>query len=397
MTIENFMNVTYWLFSYALKFDIFESKIHLNKDNNVIMQFLSKLVEPSFSVNNQKFTRDQLKDLKFFNSDVLSAFNAANEEYINYITSQHSRNNNNIHINQANNSEQAFDDFIRSSSDAKKFVYGINKMLRFKNHLTLFELHTDKKTTPHSLFFCRFPEPFFNKDLEFIEKYNIIIEKVQSEIMKLIVDTLLVKISKLETEINTFKNMHVNASVNMEDLASYVLRKEENALKNIFVAMKNRAQRCETRKFEVRFARNSRNSRNVRDDSASANETSNSLDQSSVNSSYSANSNRNVSWGQNQYRNIQDHNNRYARNRSRSRNQHRNSSRDISNRRDNSYNRSNHRDNSNDRIDRRDSSYNRSSQGESSRQRHVQSGPNNRNRSNRFVNSVLSRYSDGRR
>ena len=404
LTIDNFLDVTHWLFSKALSYDIFESKIHIDKENNSIMQFLGKLVDPSFTVNNQKFTREKLKDLKIFNSDVLSAFNTANEEYINFLTSQQSSNNsarntiNNNNSNNSNNSNQAFDEYIRSKQEAKNLVYCVNKLLRFKNHKVLFELHLSKNTTPHSLFFCRFPEPFFNRDSEFVEKYNKIIEKFQLETMDLIVESLSTNIGKLETEINTFKNSNGNPSINVNDFVSYVLLKEENALKNKFVAMKHKAQRCEVRKFEAKSSRNPRNSNNNQNESSLSNETTNSLNQSSNVSNYSSNSSRNVSWGRNQYRSI---GRQQYRERSRSRQQYRESSRDRSNRRLNSHNRPNRREDSYDRSNRMDSSNNRSHRRDSSLNRNDTSN-NTRNNfnvhhgNNRSGNSILSRYSNGR-
>ena len=44
-------------------------------------------------------------------------------------------------------------------------------------------LHKDNKSTPASLFFNRFPEPFFGHDIEFIQAYNKRIVEFQTNVM----------------------------------------------------------------------------------------------------------------------------------------------------------------------------------------------------------------------
>ena len=348
-TIENFLFITHWLFSYALKFDIVASQIHLDKENNKIMQFLQKIIENNFTVNNQKFTNDQLKDLKIINSDILSAFGSSHNAYLDFLFSQHQSRNDNNEVSpdiEVENLERKFDEFIKSNQEAKKLVYNVNKYLRFKNHQALFEIHSSKKTTPHSLFFCRFPEPFFNKDQDFIEKYNSIIEKTQSDIICLIRESLLYKIDAINTEINTFKNSNRNDDndnnlLDLNEFVSYVMKKEENALKNNFIAMKNRAQRCVVKKFEVKPSRSNRVSHNNMNNNSIIELSENSENYSLNNSNFSTNTNnRSISWGHNTHNNYYDGDSRH---------------RESSRRRDNSHSRdpSRHRDSSRYRDDSR--------------------------------------------
>ena len=59
------------------------------------------------------------------------------------------------------------------------------------------------------------------------------------------------KIESITTEINTFKNGINDSIINPNDLVDFIFKKEEEEMKTKFIAMKNKADRCEVRKFVV--------------------------------------------------------------------------------------------------------------------------------------------------
>ncbi len=96
--------------------------------------------------------------------------------------------------------------FIQLSRKAKPFA--------------IFDIHKRKKTTPSSLFFSRFPMPFFPNDENFVNKHNLIIQTAQNSFIGLINDTLHEKIDQIKVEINTFKNGLEYVTVISDDLVS---------------------------------------------------------------------------------------------------------------------------------------------------------------------------------
>jgi hypothetical protein len=66
-------------------------------------------------------------------------------------------------------------------------------------------LYPEKHTTPHSLFFDRFPRPMLEQSKEFVEDWTEITQTYQTSAMKLIIKLCETEIGKLEND-NTFKN-----------------------------------------------------------------------------------------------------------------------------------------------------------------------------------------------
>jgi len=60
-----------------------------------------------------------------------------------------------------------------------------NKILRKKNDIQIFATHAKRKTTPAELCHKKFPRPFLQHDVIFVDKYNILIDRFQTEIMNL--------------------------------------------------------------------------------------------------------------------------------------------------------------------------------------------------------------------
>jgi hypothetical protein len=332
-SVENFLDIAHWFFQQLLEYDIAGSNIHLNKDNLCIVQFLNKLLEKNFSIRNQcTFSIDQLRDLKIIHSDIMSVYSNSGDSFLDFLVQGH--NNSNNSSNSQTTNIRNFNRILTSSRGGKSLVFNINKVLRFKNHLAIFDIHKRKKTTPSSLFFSHFPMPFFPNDENFVNKHNLIIETAQNSFMELINDTLQEKIDQINVEINTFKNGLEDVTVNSDDLVSYVENKEEDALKSKFIAMKEKAERCETRKFEVK----SKYKRNSASTNTSFNSPNSSIDQSNV-SNESNTSNENNS--NNNYNRRQHADNNRHRSRTRGNNFSRNESRHRSHSRANNNNRNN--------------------------------------------------------
>jgi hypothetical protein len=233
--VENFLDITHWFFKKLLDYDISGSNIHLNKDNLCIVQFLNKLLEKKFSIKNQfTFSKEQLRDLKIIHSDIMSVYSNSNDSFLDFLVQGHNNSNNN---NSQTTNLRNFKRILKSSRGDKSLVFNINKVLRFRNHITIFDIHKRKKTTPNSLFFSRFPMPFFPNDESFVNKNNLIIEQAQNSFMEIINETLHEKIEQIKVEINTFKNGLEGVTVNSDALVSYVEKKEEDALKSKFIAI----------------------------------------------------------------------------------------------------------------------------------------------------------------
>ena len=69
------------------------------------------------------------------------------------------------------------------SLDDNILKFNYQKILMCKHHINIMNLHKDNKSTPASLFFNRFPEPFFGHDIEFIQAYNKRIVEFQTNVM----------------------------------------------------------------------------------------------------------------------------------------------------------------------------------------------------------------------
>jgi hypothetical protein len=325
--LENFLTLTHWFYKKALDYDIINSKLQLDKENSSIIQFLNRIVNSNFMVNENKFSIDQLRDLKIVHSDIHSCFSNSGNNYLENLFNEynaqiHSSSQQNLNNNQSSN-DRNYSRFLSSTPEAQKLIFNVNKSVRYTNHESIFDIHISKGTTPSSIFFNRFPKPHFDKDEFFVEKHNEIIENTQKAIIDLIKHSLKSKIESLTTEINTFKNGINDSNINPNDLVDFIFKKEEEALKTKFIAMKNKAERCEVRKFVVNTRSNDKNQHSDRRMNSTANNSINnendSLNYSNV-SNESVN-NSSVSWGRNRnyYYDNSDNNRSRSNIRSRSR------------------------------------------------------------------------------
>ena len=135
-----------------------------------------------------------------------------------------------------------------SSNNSKQFNNLIDKKLRYNNHMMLFNTHIERKTTPPSLFFNRFPAPFLADDESFLKKYNDIIENLQINIMKLInshlkikVDSVCGELDKIITE-NEYDTEYVNEAYTIA----------QKARENEFKKASDKCDNAEVIKFKVK-------------------------------------------------------------------------------------------------------------------------------------------------
>jgi hypothetical protein len=194
----------FFIFSYSVLNDYSNDRqnfdnLHLSKENNSIFKFLKLIIDfkgsikdcealDSTQINQLKLIHYTLLD-KFSTSDNLletTAINSVND----VISNQQLNLNANTNAN-ANTSGDRIDRVINNNlKDFKLIRKYINKLLRYESHLTINKIHTNAKTTPKSLFYERFPSPFFQEDIEFVDSHNKIIETAQNALMNLIKENL---------------------------------------------------------------------------------------------------------------------------------------------------------------------------------------------------------------
>jgi len=224
LKLEDFNSLTLLLIkTFRESIDINDNSFYSNKENNKIIDFLNKILEKDFKVENKAFTTDELQIIRIFHSELCSIFNKTDndrlETLFNNFISRFSSSSTPFSLNKNNNTEpllsshssnepsqvldseeiQKFDDLVFINKNCKRLVYLTRKILRYENHKTIMKLHRDKQipTTPSQLFYINFPEPFFPSNQEFIDSYNEIIERTQGEICRLISSTVDSTLKKL--------------------------------------------------------------------------------------------------------------------------------------------------------------------------------------------------------
>jgi hypothetical protein len=150
-------------------------------------------------------------------------------------------------------------------------------------------LHIDAKTTPASLFFNRFPQPFYAHDNDFVEKYNKRIIEFQTNVMNDIIEFSQSKIVKYENDLNSHINLIANKPNDFNSIIENKYKQIEFEKRDYFERKMNKARRCISKPFRV-FIK-SKNTKDTNNTSVFHNST---LNQSSsshpfVNSSFNNN------------------------------------------------------------------------------------------------------------
>jgi len=128
----------------------------------------------------------------------------------------------------------------------------INKKLRYKNHINIINTHQNNQTTPSSLFFNKFPKPFLNDDIAFVEDYNKLVREFQTKSLNLISNSLNARVSLIDTKLSDIKSNLIEKGLD-ETLCNNNFSKLEtdnnNSLANQFQRANEKVLRCSNKPF----------------------------------------------------------------------------------------------------------------------------------------------------
>jgi hypothetical protein len=195
--------------------------------------------------------------------------------------------NTNIITHEATNEQLNTNNSFKNDS----IYFNYQKILMAKHHINIMRLHIDAKTTPASLFFNRFPQPFYAHDNDFVEKYNSRIIEFQTNVMNDIIEFSQSKIVKFENDLNNHINLIANKPIDFNSIIENKYKQIEFEKRDYFESKMNKARRCISKPFRV-FIK-SKNTKDNNNTSVCHNST---LNQSSsshpyVNSSFNGNNN----------------------------------------------------------------------------------------------------------
>jgi hypothetical protein len=145
-----------------------------------------------------------------------------------------------------------FNDFSTEKlGEIETNVYrNLTKLKKLNNHQHTIDFHLRKcsigtQSAPRTLDYCNFPPPFWPHDEKFIDKYNKLIERFQTDIMHLITAQIVEKQHETEDCLNKVKNSlknHLTDSSNFfsgiqkkvdADLQKYLKRSQEKCQKTV--------------------------------------------------------------------------------------------------------------------------------------------------------------------
>ena len=259
LSIENFVECNLMLFDNLSNFDFIDREFHLLSECKAVFNVLSTLLRNGFNVNGVCLELAQKNKLRIIHSQLSLVYNS---EVFNQM-------NNRIDervvrtINQSTNngilkkhSKESF--LAKENIHLIKLKRLMEKQGRYRQHVDVMRFHLQSKTTPKSLFFNRFPEPFIKNDEKFIEEYNTIIETCQTNIIKLIMSHFNDGIPKLEKEISdyieTFKEVEELKDVDHDLLYKECKSIVEGPFSTLtkFIKRSNwKAEQCKSRPFTV--------------------------------------------------------------------------------------------------------------------------------------------------
>jgi hypothetical protein len=159
-----------------------------------------------------------------------------------------------------------------------------------KHHINIMRLHIDAKTTPASLFFNRFPQPFYAHDNDFVEKYNSRIIEFQTNVMNDIIEFSQSKIVKFENDLNNHINLIANKPIDFNSIIENKYKQIEFEKRDYFESKMNKARRCISKPFRVFIkSKNTKDNNNTVFHNSTLNQSSSSHPY--VNSSFNGNNN----------------------------------------------------------------------------------------------------------
>jgi hypothetical protein len=225
----------------------------------------------------------------------------------------------------------------------------INKKLRYKNHINIINTHQNNQTTPSSLFFNKFPKPFLNDDIAFVEDYNKLVREFQTKSLNLISNSLNARVSLIDTKLSDIKSNLIEKDLD-ETLCNNNFSKLEtdnnNSLANQFQRANEKVLRCSNKPF-VAGQLQKQNKRFNDNNTSSHNNSIN-----NINSTFGSNTSSNTSNISSRSVRINTENNRYSTY---------NQNSPISSRISSNFNNHNYRNNNNNNSNYRNNNNNRSS------------------------------------
>ena len=215
--LENFLQCSFHLLTiFSEKENVQE--LYKEKASECIFHFLTRILGTEGIIAGcNELTKGQLNELRIIHSSMTCLFGSLNnsvlekmvEERVNNLMDQRFRNlnGNGTIMNETVNDKIEIDRVVRNNMhEFRPIIRLINRKLRYENHIAINQVHLSNKSTPNSLFYNRFPLPFFNEDESFVNKQNKLIERYQVDTLELIKEHLNLRLEDIEDKIGTMKN-----------------------------------------------------------------------------------------------------------------------------------------------------------------------------------------------
>ena len=140
---------------------------------------------------------------------------------------------------------------IKTIEKYKRLIQkNLRAVSRAKNHIKNMQSHKAINTTPESLNFNAFPQPFLPHDESFIEKYNNLIAQFQTNSMDLIIDTLEMSIKELETD-NLAHKVVLSQTGDVDSILESISNKVKKYYRTRFQKANDKVRRVVMRPFKV--------------------------------------------------------------------------------------------------------------------------------------------------
>ena len=277
ISLDNFLIWSYHLIVLLQK-NVNLREIYKDKDNECVFHFVTRLLEKIDKINEDHvLDESKIKELRLIHSEMICMFGSGMNLDLQKIVDQRVESMINYRLNNLDSERicQSQQNIGTANNDVRRFISDnmiefrplsrmINKKLRFENHKIINEIHTANKSTPSSLFYNRFPIPFFADDEDFVSKQNKIIERYQTDTLDLIKQVLDEKITSIDSRIVDFQEKLTGKNLckdfEFADLVKELNNTEEQKIREYMIRSKNRAERVERRPLvATKFNKNTRN------------------------------------------------------------------------------------------------------------------------------------------
>ena len=270
--------------------------LYKDKNNINIYDFLSKVINANGRFNNDVTGLDEekVKQLRIIQSKMICVFSSHNDYITNLvhnrvdmITASKLNHSNNLNLS---DTDIEFNNLIKNHFNIfKNLINMINKKIRFESHKYICLFHIQNGSTPSSLFYDRFPRPFFQDSEEFVNNYNQLIKEFQKNTLNIIKNEIDDRLKVINDKINDISNELSNneiisdQNIDIDKLIVFINNCESKQLNEFIIKAKNKAQRAIQKPFTC-IKQNNINDNNSNDKIASDNEKNDTL--FSINSSF---------------------------------------------------------------------------------------------------------------